>query len=115
MPIAPPNVPMIEQMLGEYVWLLFMGFLLILVRTAIESAIAGLLVFLGDDLDDDMTVYLDGGKGRIVRKSIFKTTFYMYEYGPEDLAMEKPLGGKKMVVSNTRLKDMNIMTELSKI
>mgnify|MGYP003629313867 CR=1 FL=1 len=40
----------IESFLGEYSWLIITGFVFLIARSTLESAIEAIKVFLGDDL-----------------------------------------------------------------
>ena len=106
-----PHVPFVEQLLGEYLWIFIFAFIVLLFKNTLESAIAGVFIFMGNDLNDDDVVYVNGEKGRIVRKSLWATTFYMYEVDAEGGIV----GGRKMVVANTELKSLRIAKPLPKL
>jgi hypothetical protein len=106
-----PQIPIVEHIIGKYFWALTFGFIVILFKNTLESLIAGVFVFMGNDLNEDDVVYVDGEKGRIVRVSPWKTTFYIYEIDDSG----NVIGGRKMVIDNTQLKSMRISTPLSKI
>ena len=106
-----PAAPLIEHVLGEYGWILIFGFIVLLFKNTLESIIAGIFIFAGNDLNDDDVVYVNGEKGRIVRKSPWSTTFYMYEVGQGG----QIIGVRKMVVANTELKTLRIAKPLPKL
>ena len=45
---------------GEYAWFFVVVVLLLLFKSTIVSFVAGLIVFIGCDYNDDVVVYLDG-------------------------------------------------------
>ena len=52
--------------MGEYGWMFIAGMGVLFFKSTIESTIAGLIVFLGNDYNNDDIVVLDGRLGRIV-------------------------------------------------
>ena len=95
--MEPANAQQIENaiqsnvsvLLGEYGWMFLAGLAVLFFKTTIESIIAGLMVFVGNDYNNDDIVILDGRPGRIVRVSIWKTTFYLY-------TIKKEVDGKNL-------------------
>ena len=103
---------------GEYAWFFVVVVLLLLFKSTIESFVAGLIVFIGSDYNDDDVVYLDGKPARIIRSGIWSTTFYIYEIKTEEVEGKKQkvvVGGNKLVINNTKLKDMLLEKPLSRI
>ena len=94
----------IEHLIGEYGWMLIAGFLFLLGKSTLESAIEGLKVMAGNDLNVDDTIILNGRPARITRISLWKTTMFVYEVGCSE---GKPYikGGNKIAIQNTKLKD----------
>ena len=91
---------------------------MLLFKSTIESFVAGLIVFIGSDYNDDDVVYLDGKPARIIRSGIWSTTFYIYEIKTEEVEGKKQkvvVGGNKLVINNTKLKDMLLEKPLSRI
>ena len=84
----------ISVLLGEYGWMFLAALAVLFFKTTIESTIAGLIIFIGNDYNNDDIVILDGRPGRIVRVSMWKTTFYLY-------SIKKDPNGKKFVASGT--------------
>ena len=82
-------------------------------KTTIESSIAGLLIFVGNDYNNDDIVLLDGRPGRIVRVSMWKTVFYLYTIKKGADGKKFVSGGTKLIVENNKLKDMKIEKPLS--
>ena len=94
---------MVSEMLGKYGWLFIVGVLTLLFRSTIEKFVAGLMIFMGNDYNEDDVVEVDGKPGRIVRCGIWSTTFFTY-----DVREGIIVGGAKLVVQNDKLKDIKI-------
>ena len=93
----------IENLIGEYGWLLLSGILVLLFQSTIQEAVDGIMVFLGSDYNEDDVVEVDGAPGRIVRVGMWKTVFFIYH-----VVNGKIVGGSKLVVTNSKLKDLKI-------
>tara|TARA_R110000851_G_scaffold106389_1_gene225426 strand:- start:141 stop:527 length:387 start_codon:yes stop_codon:yes gene_type:complete len=100
-------------LLGEYGWMFLAGLAVLFFKTTIESSIAGLLIFVGNDYNNDDIVLLDGRPGRIVRVSMWKTVFYLYTIKKGADGKKFVSGGTKLIVENNKLKDMKIEKPLS--
>ena len=98
----------VSILLGEYGWLLLAALVVLFFKTTIETLIAGLVVFVGNDYNNDDIIILDGRPGRIVRVSMWKTTFYLYNVKIGADGKKFVLGGTKISVENERLKDLKI-------
>lgn len=106
----------VGALVGEYAWVFVIAFVAILFKSTIENFVAGMLVFIGNDYNDDDIVYLDGKPARIIRTSMWATTFYLYDIQEtEDPKKKIIIGGTKVVIDNTKLKDMLIEKPLLKI
>ena len=101
----------IESLIGSYGWMIITGVFLLLFRSAIEGFVEGFKVFVGNDLNTDDVITINGQPARVVRVGIFKTIFFVYEIG---CANGKPYvkGGSKMAVQNDTLKDFEIKKPL---
>ena len=93
----------IENLIGEYGWLLLSGILVLLFQSTIQEAVDGIMIFLGNDYHEDDVVEVDGDPGRIVRVGMWKTVFFIYH-----VVNGKIVGGSKLVVTNSKLKDLKI-------
>tara|TARA_B100000131_G_scaffold283024_1_gene290660 strand:+ start:781 stop:1179 length:399 start_codon:yes stop_codon:yes gene_type:complete len=93
----------IKTLIAEYSWLFIVGVLGLLFRTTIESFVSGLMIFMGNDYNEDDVVEVDGKPGRIVRCGIWSTTFFTY-----DIVDGIIVGGSKLVIQNSKLKDIKI-------
>ena len=98
----------ISVLLGEYGWMLLAALAVLFFKTTIESTIAGLIIFIGNDYNNDDIVILDGRPGRIVRVSMWKTTFYLYSIQKDPNGKKFVASGTKLIVENDKLKDLKI-------
>ena len=97
-------------LLGDYGWLFFVGIIMLLFRSTVENVVAGLMVFIGNDYDEDDVIELDGKPGRIVRVGIWKTVFFIYHVVDGNI-----VGADKLVIQNDKLKDMKISKPLPEL
>ena len=93
----------VSLLIGKYGWLFLVGVLTLLFRSTIEKFVAGMMVFMGNDYNEDDVVEVDGKPGRIVRVGMWTTTFFTY-----DVREGIIVGGAKLVVQNDKLKDLKI-------
>ena len=98
----------ISVLLGQYGWMFLAGLAVLFFKTTIESVLAGLVVFVGNDYNNDDVIVLDGRPGRIVRVSMWKTTFYLYAVKKDKDGKRFISGGTKLIVENNKLKDLKI-------
>ena len=93
----------VSLLIGKYGWLFIVGVLTLLFRSTIEKFVAGMMIFMGNDYNEDDVVEVDGKPGRIVRCRIWRTTFFTYDVRDGII-----VGGAKLVVQNDKLKDLKI-------
>ena len=93
----------IQEVIEEYSWLLISGVALLLFQNTIREAVDGIMIFLGNDYNEDDVVEVDGSPGRIVRVGMWKTVFFIYH-----VIDGRIVGGSKLVVANSKLKDLKI-------
>ena len=93
----------VEVLIGKYGWLFLVGIATLLLQSTIQEAVDGIMVFLGNDYNEDDVVEVDGSPGRIVRVGLWKTTFFIYH-----VVRGQIVGGSKLVVANSKLKDLKI-------
>ena len=93
----------VSLLFGKYGWLFIVGVLTLLFRSTIEKLVAGWMVFMGNDYNEDDVVEVDGKPGRIVRVGVWTTTFFTYNIVDGII-----VGGAKLVVQNDKLKDLKI-------
>jgi len=100
----------LKQLINEYSWLLITGIALLLFQSTIQEAVDGIMIFLGNDYNEDDVVEVDGSPGRIVRVGLWKTVFFIYH-----IVNGKIVGGSKLVVANSKLKDLKIEKPLANL
>ncbi len=100
----------LTEMLGNYSWIAIAGLALLLFRKTIETAIAGLMLFIGNDYNEDDVVEIDGKPGRIIRVGVWKTVFFVYHIVEGNI-----VSGDKLVVQNDKLKDLKISKPLPEL
>ena len=93
----------LKALINEYSWLFLTGILLLLFNNTIQEAVDGIMLFLGNDYNEDDVVEVDGAPGRIVRVGMWKTVFFIYH-----VLDGRVVGGSKLVVANSKLKDLKI-------
>ena len=93
----------VSLLIGKYGWLFIVGVLTLLFRSTIEKLVAGMMVFMGNDYNEDDVVEVDGKPGRIVRVGMWTTTFFTYDVRDGII-----VGGAKLVIQKDKLKDIKI-------
>ena len=93
----------IENLIGQYGWMLIAAFIFLIARKTIESAISAIQVFLGDDLNTDDVVIFDNRPARVIRVGFWKTILFVYEVGCAD-GKAYIKGGNKVAIQNVKLK-----------
>ena len=93
----------VKLFINEYSWLLVTGVALLLFNNTITELVDGIMIFLGNAYNEDDVVEVDGAPGRIVRVGMWKTVFFIYH-----IINGKIVGGSKLVVANSKLKDLKI-------
>ena len=100
----------LTTLIAEWAWIAIVAFVLLLFKGAIENAVEGLQVFMGNDYNEDDIVVVDGRPGRIVRVGFSKTVFYLYSFRDGKIT-----GGTKLAVENGALASMRIERPLPKL
>ena len=93
----------VTGLIGKYGWMFGAGVAVLLFRQTIESFVAGIMIFMGNDYNEDDVVEVDGKPSRIVRVGMWSTTFFTYDVRDGII-----VGGSKLVVQNIKLKDLKI-------
>ena len=93
----------VTGLIGKYGWMFLAGIAVLLFRTTIETSVAGLMIFMGNDYNEDDVVEVDGKPSRIVRVGMWSTTFFTYDVRDGII-----VGGSKLVIQNDKLKDLKI-------
>ena len=97
------NMEELKSLVNEYSWLFVTGVALLLFNSTIQEAVDGIMIFLGNDYHEDDVVEVAGSPGRIIRVGIWKTVFFIYH-----VVDGKIVGGSKLVIQNSKLKDIKI-------
>ena len=85
-----------KNLIAEYGWMFIVGFFGLFFKDTMSNLFQGVMVFLGNDINNDDILYLSGRRARVIRMGIRKTIFYMSDRGT------------KMIVPNDRLKVLTI-------
>ena len=89
------------QYIGQWGWLTIVALVTLAFKDTINNFFKGLQFLWGTDFDIDDVVYINGTKkARIVRQTIWKTTFYVYGHG------------RKFIVPNNALWSLKIEKDL---
>ena len=97
----------VSYFIGKWGWMALAAFAAMMFRSTLEGMLESLKIFLGNDLNTDDVVHLNGQTARVVRVGVWKTIFFVYDIGCAD---GKPYvkGGRKKAVQNDKLKDYEI-------
>lgn len=91
----------LSQYVGEWGWLTIAALVGLAFKDTINNFFKGVQFLYGNDFNIDDVVYINGTKkARIVRQSIWKTTFYVYGHG------------RKFIVPNSSLWSLKIEKDL---
>ena len=91
----------IEKILGEWGWLIVTAVISIAFKDSISKFYSGAMFLYGKDFNVDDIVWINGiKKARIVRQSIYRTTFYLYDHQ------------RKFIVPNDRIWSLNLEKDL---
>lgn len=94
---------LIGQYIAEWGWLTALAIITFTFKDLVSNFVIGAQFLLGNDYNIDDIVYIRGAKkARIVRQSIWKTTFYVYGHD------------RKFIVPNNMLWRLEIEKEIPK-
>lgn len=92
---------LVQYYIGEWGWLTFVAIFAFIFKNTVRNLVIGVQFLWGNDFNVDDIVWIKGNKkARIVRQSIWKTTFYVYEHN------------RKFIVPNNMLWRLNAEKEL---
>lgn len=92
---------LLQALISEWGWAIAVGLATIAMKDGISKTWNGMLFLMGNNFNVDDIVYINGvKKARIVRQSVFKTTFYLYDHG------------RKFIVPNDRIWTLHLEKEL---
>jgi hypothetical protein len=70
----------VQKLMGEYGWMALAAMAVFLLKDVTANLVSGLMFLWGSDFDEDDVVYIGGTKrARIVRQTMTKTVFYLYD------------------------------------
>tara|TARA_B100000927_G_scaffold151560_2_gene122125 strand:- start:3045 stop:3365 length:321 start_codon:yes stop_codon:yes gene_type:complete len=91
----------LSEYIGEWGWLVITAIVGLFFKDTMSNFFKGFQFLMGSDFDIDDIVYIKGTKkARIVRQTIWKTTFYVYG------------SGRKLIVPNKSLWSLQIEKDL---
>jgi hypothetical protein len=103
----------------EYIWLAVVAFALLFLKSSIENLLAGLVIFIGSDYQENATcwIQINGTRrpARIAQMGMLSTTFYLYDLVEEDNGKTTISGGTLMKLPNSELKSLRIERPLDKL
>jgi len=101
----------LASLVEEYVWIAVVAFALLFLKGSIENVLAGLMVFIGSDYQENTTcwIQINGARrpARIAQMGVLSTTFYLYDLIEED-GKTTISGGTLMKLPNSELKSLRI-------
>jgi hypothetical protein len=103
----------------EYIWLAVVAFALLFLKSSIENLLAGLVIFIGSDYQENATcwIQINGTRrpARIAQMGMLSTTFYLYDVVEDDEGTTSISGGTLMKLPNSELKSLRIERPLDKL
>ena len=81
--IHSPLAQQVSVILGEIWWLFVVVAAFMMFKETMKSFVAGVMVLRGGEYQLDDIIILEGSAAKIVRKGIWKTTFYVYHINDE--------------------------------
>lgn len=92
---------LVENTIGTWGWLIGAAVVSLAFKDSISKLYSGLAFLYGNDFNVDDIVWINGvKKARIVRQSIYRTTFYLYDHE------------RKFIVPNDRIWSLNLEKDL---
>lgn len=91
----------IKTFVGEWGWMFVLAVATLAFRDTISKTWSGFMFLFGNDFNVDDIVWINGvKKARIVRQSVYRTTFYLFDHQ------------RKFIVPNDRIWRLNIEKDL---
>ena len=96
----------VSFLLGKYGWLFIVGVLTLLFRSTIEKLVAGLMIFMGNDYNEDDVVdgIIVGGSKLVIQNDKLK-----------DIKIEKPLPLLDLSKYKVDTSCVDLLTELTRV
>ena len=109
----------LTTLVEEYLWLAIVAFALLFLKGTIENLLAGLVIFVGSDYQENATcwIQINGNRrpARIAGMGMLSTTFYLYDLVEEEGGKTTISGGTLMKLPNSELKSLRIERPLDKL
>jgi hypothetical protein len=87
--------------IGEWGWMFVVAVATLAFRDTLSKTWQGFMFLIGNDFNRDDIVWINGvKKARIVRQSLYRTTFYLFDHQ------------RKFIVPNDRIWNLNIEKDL---
>lgn len=103
----------------EYLWIGLGLFSLLFIKGSIENALAGLMIFIGSDYQENATcwIQINGTRrpARIAQMGLLSTTFYLYDVIEDADGNTTISGGTLMRTPNSELKSLRIERPLDRL
>lgn len=94
----------ITKYIGDWGWLTAVAIVTFAFKDTVQNFFIGIQFLWGNDFNIDDIVYINGmKKARIVRQTIWKTTFYVYDHN------------RKFVVPNNMIWRLDIEKDLPQV
>jgi hypothetical protein len=104
LPITPEQQSALSLFFGEWFYAIVFAFVVLMFRDSIQNVVAGVMVFIGNDLNHDDVVVLDGRPARIARCGLLKTSFYLYTIDNDG----QFVNGTRTQIANIKLSEHSI-------
>jgi|TARA_R110002020_G_scaffold223840_5_gene433056 hypothetical protein len=107
------------NLIGNYGWLFFVGFVAILFRSTLEGLVESVKIFWGNAINvgDVIYIWIEGKKyaGRIVRVGLFKCSIVVYNVSHKEGGEPYISGGEDLEIQNSKIKDYTMTRPMENI
>ena len=107
------------NLIGNYGWLLLVGFVAMLFRSTLEGLVESVKIFWGNAINvgDVIYIWIEGKKyaGRIVRVGLFKCAIVVYNVSHQDDGEPYISGGEDLEIQNSKIKDYTMTRPMENI
>ena len=105
--------------IGNYGWMFFVGFIVMLFRSTIEGLTESFKIFWGNSINvgDVIYIWIEGKKyaGRIVRLGLFKCSIVVYNIDFHEDGKPFISGGEDLEIQNSKIKDYTMTRPMENI
>ena len=107
------------NLIGNYGWLLLVGFVAMLFRSTLEGLVESVKIFWGNAINvgDVIYIWIEGKKyaGRIVRVGLFKCSIVVYNVSHNADGEPYISGGEDLEIQNSKIKDYTMTRPMENI